>query len=153
MRIASTRDVSLEVLRGFAAKLARDFEVEVDESQTVLLAIEPPSWVVFLAEADWWLKVLAAYGVLYIAEIVKEAGKATWKGLSHLASTNRKNKLSQLAAEIAQLRGQLKDRTRIEIGLPVPHHYFATRLELQGKDTTEIAEVDGVRSCFLPCFR
>jgi hypothetical protein len=139
MKVTSTRDVSLEILRGFALKLARDIEVEVDESQTVLLAAEPPSWVVFLAEADWWLKCLAAYGALYIAEIVKEAGKATWKGLSNLASAKKKNKLNRLADEVAELRGHLKDRTRIEIGLPVPDHYFATRLELQGADPAEIA--------------
>jgi hypothetical protein len=139
MKVSSTRDVSLEILRGFAAKLAPDIEVEVDESQTVLLSAEPPSWVVFLAEADWWLKVLAAYGALYIAEIVKEAGKATWKGLSNLASAKRKNELNKLAAEVAELKGQLKDRTRIEIGFPFPDHYFATRLELQGTDPAEIA--------------
>lgn len=139
MKVSSTRDVSLEILRGFAAKLAPDIEVEVDESQTVLLSAEPPSWVVFLAEADWWLKVLAAYAALYIAEIVKEAGKATWKGLSNLASAKRENRLNQLAAEVAALRGNLRDRTRIEIGLPFPDHHFATRLELQGKNPAEIA--------------
>jgi len=139
MKVSSTKDVSLEILRGFAAKLAPGIEVEVDESQIILLSAEPPSWVVFLAEADWWLKVLAVYSALYIAEIVKEAGKATWKGLSNLASVRRKDKLNQLAAEVAELRGHLKDRTRIEIGMPVPNHYFATRLELQGTDPAEIA--------------
>ena len=139
MRLQSTCDIPLKLLREFSSNLQHDIEVEVDENQTVFRSAEPPSWIAFFAQADWWIKALAAYGALYVAEIVKEAGKATWKGLMNLASARENNKLNRMATELETLKAQLRKNTKIEIGLPIPNDHFGTRLELHGASSGELA--------------
>ena len=86
MRARSTSDISLTTLQAVSAELSGDFQLEVDESQIFLRSAEPPSWVTFIAEADWWVNAMAAYAALYIAEIVKEAGKDSWKNRAKVVS-------------------------------------------------------------------
>jgi hypothetical protein len=78
MKVTSTRDVPLDVLRDLRAELGPEFDLDV-EGQVALLSAEPPSWIAFIAESHWWVQALAAYAALYVAEIVKEAGKDSWK--------------------------------------------------------------------------
>lgn len=138
MRVHSTRDIPLELLHEFSSNLQPDIEVEVDESQTVLLSADPPSWITFFAQADWWIKTLAACGALYVAEIMKEAGKATWKGLMNLASAQKNNELNRLETELETLKAQLQKNTKLIIGLPIPNDYFGTRLELHGASSGKL---------------
>ena len=96
MRALFTSDISLTTLQAVSAELSGDFQLEVDESQIFLRSAEPPSWVTFIAEADWWVKAMAAYAALYIAEIVKEAGKDSWKNRAKVAfSSNRGRRSNQ----------------------------------------------------------
>ncbi len=139
MRVHSTRDVPLKLLHEFSSNLQHDIEVEVDENQMVFRSAEPPSWITFFAQADWWI-ALAAYGALsYVAEIAKEAGKATWKGFMNLASARENNELNRLATEIETLKAQLRKNTKIEIGLPIPNDHSGTRLGLHGASLGELA--------------
>ncbi|MBI3326367.1 MAG: hypothetical protein HYZ81_06660 [Nitrospinae bacterium] len=141
MRVLSTRDVDLESLRDFAAELYPELDVQVNESQTYLLSAEAPSCISLLAEADWWVKVLAGYAVLYIAEIVKEAAKDTWKNRTKAAAGigATGGALRKLATGIANLHRRLSDRTRVRVGLPVPDEFSSTRLELLGSDPNNLA--------------
>ena len=77
MRALSTADISLDYLRQLSSELGPEFGLDVDERQVVFKSAHPPSWIVFFADADWWIKALTAYAGLYVAEIVKEAGKQT----------------------------------------------------------------------------
>ena len=141
MRALSTSDVPLESLRELSLDLSPDLELEVDERQIELRAVEPPSWVTFLANGDWWLKAFAAYSALYVAEIVKEAAKGTWKnrGKALTAVRAATTGIKKLAAGIAKLRQRLSPRTRIAMGLPIPDDYFATSLDLLGSDPDDLA--------------
>jgi hypothetical protein len=137
----STADISLQTLHAVRAELGADFQLEVDESQIFLRSAEPPSWVTFLAEADWWVKAMAAYAALYIAEIVKEAGKDTWKHRAKAlsAAVAAANLVRRFGTALANLRKRLPSRTRIEIALPIPDDYFCTRVELTGTDADDLA--------------
>ena len=68
MKAHSTSDVSLDLLRELRHELAPEIELEVDDRQTFFKSAEPPSWVAFLAESEWWAKALAAYAALYVAK-------------------------------------------------------------------------------------
>jgi hypothetical protein len=142
MRAVSTADVPWEVLRDLRVKLGRDFAVEVDENQIFLRSAEPPSWITFLAEGDWWLQALAAYAALYVAELVKEAAKDTWKNRAKALAVGvaARNSVKVLANAIANLRKRLQSRTRVELGLPYPDDYSCTRIELlETADPDELA--------------
>ncbi len=141
MNVQSTDDISIETLKAVCAELGTDFHLEVDESQIFLRSADPPSWVTFLAEADWWVKAMAAYAALYIAEIVKEAGKDTWKNRAKIwsAAITAANLIGRFGIALANLRKRLPSRTRIKIALPVPDDYFCTSIELIGTDANDLA--------------
>src|ERR1017187_10008870 len=79
MRVTWTKDVSLEDLRKLSTELGSDFEIEIDEMPRSYKSAVPPSWVRCYAENSWWIKGLGAYAAIYVAEIVTEAAKNTWK--------------------------------------------------------------------------
>ena len=141
MRARSTSDISLTTLQAVSAELSGDFQLEVDESQIFLRSAEPPSWVTFIAEADWWVNAMAAYAALYIAEIVKEAGKDSWKNRAKVVSVAIAgvNLIKRFASSLGNLKKRLPSRTRIEIALPIPDDYFCTRVELIGTDADDLA--------------
>jgi hypothetical protein len=136
MKVVLTSDVSLPELRHFSNELRTELQVEVEDSQIFLRSAEPPSWVALLANADWWVKGLAAYAALFVAELVKEGAKETWRqrGKALAAATLVGGQLRRLGGAIAALRGRLSARTTIGIGLPVPNDYFTTRLALEGDE-------------------
>src|SRR5450755_1231349 len=136
IRAISTSDVSLEALRDFRDQLAGDVEVMVDSSQVFLMSAEPPSWLALLAEAPWWIKALGAYAALFVAKIVEEAAKETWKnrGKAFAAGVDAANRVKRVAIAMFNLKPNLPPRTRLEIGVPVPDDYFATRLTLDATD-------------------
>jgi hypothetical protein len=141
VKVVSTSDVDLGVLRALGEDLAPGVELEVDDRQIFMRSAEPPSWITFLAEADWWVKALTAYAALYIAEIVKGAAKDTWanraRAISGLAAAG--NQIRRLAVSMASLRARLAPRTRIEVGIPFPEEHWPARLQLSGSDAHEIA--------------
>lgn len=142
LSIHSTSDVSLATLEEFNAELPIELRGEVASSQIFLRSADPPSWVTFLADADWWIKALAAWGALYAAEITKEAGKDTWKNRGQLLAAARRlgaGITSALARSVATLAGRLPARTSLRLGVPVPNDYFSTTLELDGHDPHDVA--------------
>lgn len=141
MKAISTSDVDLAILRETSEQLAPDIALQVDDRQIYLKSAEPPSWITFLAQADWWVQAFAAYAALYVAEIVKEAAKESWenraKAISGVVAAG--NQIRRLAAVIVNLYERLQPRTRIEVGLPFPEEYWSTRLEISGTDPDEMA--------------
>jgi hypothetical protein len=141
LQIRSSEDVSLSRLHQLAEGLAPHLEVVVDDQQMAYKSVEAPSWVIFLAEADWWAKALAAYGALYVAELTKEGAKATWRQISHLVSRNPATPFDRVAEELANLRRELPRRTRVKIGIPVPNDSFSTHLSITSQEP-ELASVE-----------
>jgi hypothetical protein len=141
MKIVSTSDVPLDELRRFAAGLGPDFESEVDPSQISLRSVDPPSWVNLLADSGWWTALLGASAALYVAELIKEAAKETWRnrGKAIVAAKASGNRLRELAVAIAAWRSQRSALTTLGIGFPVPSEFFSTKLALEGSDPDELA--------------
>lgn len=152
LRVISTSDLSLEDLRDLSKELGPDFEMDVDERQRFYRSYVPPSWIKFLAEADWWTNLLGLYVGLYIAEIVKEAGKDTWKNRAKIPplAVAAGGRIKQFALGLRRLRSRLAPRTRIDIGLPFPDDYDGTCLELAGTDDDELALQIALFVYFLP---
>lgn len=141
MRARSTDDVSIQILREFREDLGLDFDLEVDEGQTMLLSMEPPSWIHLLAQSEWWVGMFAAASALYVAELVKEAAKETWKNRGKVvgAVIGAANKARSFAEKINQLRQRLSERTEIVLVLPVSHEYFGSALLLSARDVDTLA--------------
>lgn len=138
----STNDVPLPVLENFAADLEPDLLVEVDSSQISFKSAEPQSWIALFATADWWIKLITAYGALYTAEIVKEAAKDSWKNRARGVDALRSwaGGVMRLAGSFKKLRPRLSGKTTIKLGLPVPDEYFGTTLDLIGSDVEHIEQ-------------
>jgi hypothetical protein len=141
MKALSTSDVSLEALEALRRELSPDIELNVEERQFFFKSAEPPSWVVFLAQADWWIKILAGYAALYVAELVKEAAKDSWKNRARVLRSMKAagGQLKRFATGIATLRHTLSTRTRVEVGLPIPDEFNSTSLELDGSEPDDLA--------------
>jgi hypothetical protein len=135
MKVTSTGDVSLDVLSELVPDLSPEIDLEVERAQYQFRTLEPPSFVTFLAQCEWWVQLCAAYAALYFAEIAKEAGKETWKHrdkvLESLTSGGATG-VKKLAGCIAKLREHMPKRTRINIGIPVPDDRFPSTFELVG---------------------
>lgn len=141
MKIVSTSDVSLDDLRTLAEEVRPDLTVGIDTSQIFLRSADPPSLVALLGEADWWVKAMAGFAALYVAELVKEAAKDSWRNRRKalVVAKAAGDQIRRLAVAIASLRHRLAERTTIAVGLPVPNEFFATRLVLEGDDPDELA--------------
>lgn len=142
MKIHSTSDVPLAVLREFQRELQPALQVEVQERQYFFKSAEPPSWIAFLADADWWVKAVGAYAALYVAEIVRAAAKDTWKNRAEIAAKARtapRSALTAMAASLAKLRSKLSSRTQLLIGMPIPDEHWSTKLLIESREEHAIA--------------
>ena len=148
----STGDIPLALLDDFREELAPDVELHVEESQAFFRSVEPPSWIALLAEGSWWIKAMGAYAALFVAELVREAGKDTWKNRAEIAkrSASALGKIAVLARRLFALTPRLPTRTTISVGLPFPDEHFATELELTGRDEYEVAAEIALFVRYLP---
>lgn len=137
----ATSDVSQATLQEFGRDLGPDFDFAVSDSRILLRSAEPPSWIQLFADAPWWIQGLGAYAALYVAELVKEAGKTTWKERAKLvpASFRTGNALGKLTHALLRLGGGADERTKLVLGLPVPDDYFGVRFELVGRGEDIVA--------------
>ena len=61
MKVTSTGDVSLDVLSELVPDLSPEIDLEVERAQYQFRTLEPPSFVTFLAQCEWWVQLCAAY--------------------------------------------------------------------------------------------
>lgn len=148
MNIVSTGDIRLDLLRDFASDLGSELPAEVSESQIQMRAAEAPSWIALLADADVWVKVLGASAALFVAEIVKEVAKETWRNRAKAvaAGSAALGRISKLVSSIVRLEHRLSGFTTVAIGLPIPNDYFSTKLPL---DTGDPAILQGQIALFI----
>ena len=141
MKLIATRDVPEEPLRQFRDDLSPDFEIDIDGGRVALLSLEPPSWIHFIAQADWWIQALAAYSALYVAELVKAAAKDTWQARGKLISgiAHAGTRLRKIADAFAALRGRLRSKTELVIGLPIPDEHIGSHLTLTAPEPDHLA--------------
>lgn len=151
MRVVSTRDVPLEVLNDLKTELGDDFALEIGDRVT-LLSAEPPSWITLISESNWWVNVLAAYVAVYVAAIVKEAGKDTWKNRGKALAVLRpsSDKIKKLATAVARALSRLQPNTRAIVGTPIPNEVYSTQLSLTPGDENDLAVEIAMFVYFLP---
>ncbi len=139
--ISATEDVSQGVLTELESLVAVDLPVKLNDSRVCLRSAEPPSWINLIAQSDWWVKGLAAYAALYVAEIVREAAKETWKnkGKAVTAVVGASNKLWRLASSLFNAKAKARANTYITIGLPVPDDVYTTLLRTQSTELDDLA--------------
>lgn len=143
MKILKTADIPDDALEAFKAELAEDFVVEIDSSLYGFRSVDPPSWIKLAGELAWWQQGLAAYAALYVAEIVKESAKDSWRGRAKAISAvvAAGTKIKRLVGAVGQLGRKLKSNTEIVLFIPIPNDYFGTRLRLSKSDA-ELSEVE-----------
>lgn len=141
MKALATSDIDPALLRTLRADLSPELELTIDERTVSLKSAEPPSWIQFFAEAPWWIQALGAYAAVYVAELVKEAGRETWKQKAQLAhrTVDASNRMVKVARSVLRLRASLPERTKLVLGLPIPDDYFGVRFELVGRDEEILA--------------
>jgi hypothetical protein len=143
IKVVATRDVPEEALRQFRDALSPDFDVDVDGGRVVMLSVEPPSWIHFIAQAEWWVQALAGISTLFVAEIVKEAAKDTWRARAKIISAiaGVGARVRKISDSFVALRRRISSRTEIVIGLPIPDEHFGIHLTLTAVDPDDALEV------------
>ena len=136
MKILATRDVDDHVLDLLRQALDLKLQVTTERGIVALMAAEAPSWVRLIAEASWWQQTLGASATLFVAELIKEAAKDSWKNRAKAISLAvvAGSKLKELAVELLSLRRRLSPKTEIVFAIPVPDDYFGTQLKLSAQD-------------------
>lgn len=140
MKIASS-GIPHNLVEELTAELRPEIEAEIDTDTFAYRSTDAPSWISFLATADWWVQALATYAALYVAEIVKEAGKDTWKNRAKAVTAVRSvgNAIRKLASSIAHVRSKLEPGSSVTVGIPVPDWVYTTDLKLSTEDEDELA--------------
>lgn len=141
MHILATSDVPNDAIEALLEELHEVLEVELSVRRVALFSLEPPSWINLFAKTEEWQVVLSAVAAVYVAELIKEAAKSTWKGVAKAASAtpDAVKKLSMLAKGLFSLRQRFPKKTEIFISLPEPDEYFGAslRLSLEDLETVE----------------
>lgn len=67
--------------------------------------------------------LFSAAAALYVAEIVKEAAKESWKNRAKVVAlvVGATNKVKSFAANIVRLKRKLPERTEVVLALPIPN--------------------------------
>jgi hypothetical protein len=136
----STRDVPLAALHAMSRRLHPVIDLHVDEGQLVLLSAAPPSWVTLIADPYFWLNALGAAAAIYVAEIVREAGRSTWRAFRRpkCGPAEPTKTVDVLADGLITLMDALPS-SEIALALPIPDQHHSTRLILVGRTPDEVA--------------
>jgi len=141
LKILSTRNISLDSLYSFKYELSPTFDIEIDEGQFFYKSLEPPSWLTFIAEADWWIQALAGIATLYVTEIIKELTKYTLKSIRKKISSRSADNdpINLFSTNISKLVKNLPPNTDIILALPIPDSYNPTSLKIISSDINDIS--------------
>jgi hypothetical protein len=143
MRLVATEDVPGKALAALEQELLLEFSTATENSRFFTKSLESPSWVRLVAELSWWQQGPAAAAALYVAELVKEAAKGTWKSKSKAVSATiaASNAVRRLVAKLSAFKTSLSPRTEVLLCLPEPDKVFGTQIQFSFDDaaTSELA--------------
>lgn len=141
LKIQSTENIPLEIVKNIESELSQVLDVKAQEQQFFHKAADPPTWITFIAETEWWQKALVAGTAIYITTLIQEAAKSTWKMISKTISrkNSRQNPIIVLADNISSSQKHLPPRTQIFLSIPIPDEYNSSALELTLGSSEEIA--------------
>lgn len=136
MKLLSTDDISDDLVNSFREDLVEIFGEVEDGGRMCLRSQDAPSWIRLVADADLWVHVFAAGGALYIAELIKEAAKETWKSRAKIVAgaVGAGGRIRALAAKIIRFKSLAPERVAVVVALPMPHEYFGVHLQVSSTD-------------------
>ena len=125
IEVCSTDDISNQLLDEFISSLNEEEKIAEIGSRISLCSTEPPSWIQIVIDSEWWIKVFGVYAAIYIGEIVKEAGKDTWKHRAKAlgATIITGNKILNFIKKAVKLKSRLHHRTFCIIALRIDSSY------------------------------
>lgn len=140
MRVQSTSDVSVAVLREAARLLPADWPAEVDDEQMFFKSMEVPSWVSIVAGAPWWVQALAAAVSVYLTGILSEAGKDSWKHRGRIAAGVRRvpPALKQFVEFVLAAQSAGSTKTFVVLAIPFPDEFNNAHLRLSYLNKEEL---------------
>lgn len=141
LKIQSTNNVPMEIIKDLASELSLNFDVEAEDGQFFYKSADPPTWITFLAEADWWIKILAAGAAYYVIALINESAKSTWMMVSKKITSkfSKDNPIQIFSTKTAAIVQKLSPNLRLFLSLPIPDEYNSTKLELTLTGNDEIA--------------
>ena len=99
-----------------------------------VLAAEPPSWITFIANLDWWQKILGSYAAIYLASIASAAGKETWEKKTAIVGY-----IKDVAKSILSAKEKSNKNTKTELALILPGTSYEAKLHPSSEDIDSFA--------------
>ncbi|WP_115572059.1 hypothetical protein [Xanthomonas campestris] len=142
MKLQRTSDISQSQIDDLHRDLRPYVNVEIDQRIVGYKSTDAPSWIRLIGDLTWWQQALSAYAALYVAELVKEAAKESWRSRSKFitAVLSGTNSLRAIARALKASAETHNPRTEIVLFLPEPDAYFGTGLRLftESPDAIEV---------------
>jgi len=136
MQLLATDDISDDLVESFRADLVDIFGKAEDDGHMCFRSQDAPSWIRLVADADLWVQALTAGGALYIAELIKEAAKETWRSRAKIVAgaVGAGGRVRALATKIIRFKSLAPERVAVVVVLPIPHEYFGAQLQVSSTD-------------------
>ena len=77
---ANVNDAAID---GLIADLRDSVGVEPNKERVLLKSLDPPSWVVFLAEASWWQVAVGGTASLVVSNLIGEATRNFYRAVAN----------------------------------------------------------------------
>lgn len=140
MKIQHTSDVPKAQIDDLYRDLRPYVRVEIDKGIVGYKSTDAPSWIRLIGDLPWWQQAFSAYAALYVAELVKEAAKESWRSRSKVVSAifSTTNSLRAIARAIKVSADTYETRTEVVLFLPEPDSYFGTGLRLLTDSSDEL---------------
>lgn len=140
MKIQRTSDVSQAQIDDLCRDLRPFVNVDTDAGIVGYKSTDAPSWIRLVADLSWWQQALSAYAALYVAELVKEAAKESWRSRRKVVSAvfSGAHSLRAIARAVKSSADTYEPRTEIVLFLPEPDSYFGTGLRLFTDSSDEL---------------
>lgn len=136
MQLLATDDISDDLVESLREDLVDIFGDAEDDGRMCFRSQDAPSWIRLVADADLWAQALTAGCALYIAELIKEAAKETWKSRAKIVAgaVGAGGRIHALAAKIIRFKSLAPKRVEVVLALPTPHKYFGAQLQISTAD-------------------
>ena len=143
MRVLANAEIPASAMAAFKNELEGVIGVDDTSDRVMQLSLDPPAWINLVERTELWHAAFGAVAAVYVAELVKEAAKATWKvaALTVSAAAGAATKLAKLGAGSLALKLSLGERSEVHISIPQTNEYFSARLNLS-TDSPEVLQAE-----------
>lgn len=149
--LAASPGVSLSILEAVQSSMAPDVLLAIGNERESHRADPGYEWISFVASSEWWRAAFATYAAVYVAEIVKEAAKGTWRSRARVAglATRLGSNLIRLARLLVGAVGQAPANTKLRLRATQGDDYIFV-LESDARSENELTAEILLLTYFLP---